>query len=166
MIINIYQAVNTNPSYFTMPVQIKINTSLGDTTVTLFNDAQTQNFQFQIIGEPQSIVFDPGNWILKNSTSVTEVDDFNQPLSFSLEQNYPNPFNPSTTIEYSIPQNSLVTLKVYDVLGREVATLVNEQNEAGKHTVEFDASKLNSGVYFYKIESGNFIETKKMILVK
>jgi len=166
MIINIYQAVNTNPSYFTMPVQIKINTSLGDTTVTLFNDAQTQNFQFQIIGEPQSIVFDPGNWILKNSTSVTAVDDFNQPLSFTLEQNYPNPFNPSTSIEYTIPKSGLVTLKVYDVLGREVATLVNGQNESGKHTVEFDASNLNSGVYFYKIESGNFFATKKMILVK
>ena len=138
--ITIYQAVNSNPSFFTMPVQIRINTSLGDTTVTLFNDAQTQTFQFDVVGDPQSIVFDPGNWILKNNTVVTEVEDVVQPFNYSLEQNYPNPFNPSTTIEYSIPQSGLVTLKVFNVLGNEVATLVNGQNDSGKHTVEFDAS--------------------------
>jgi hypothetical protein len=149
-----------------MPVQIKINTSLGDTTVTLFNDAQIQTFQFDVVGDPQSIVFDPGNWILKNNTVVTEVEDVVQPLNYSLQQNYPNPFNPSTTIEYSIPQSGLVTLKVFNVLGKEVATLVNGQNDAGNHTVEFNASALNSGVYFYKIESDNFVETKKMILLK
>jgi aminopeptidase N len=174
MNINVNQVTNSNPTFFTMPVQIKIHTSLGDTTVTLFNDTQYQNFQFEIAGQPLSIVFDPGNWILKNNTTVTEVNDFYQPLNFSLEQNYPNPFNPSTTISYTIPESGLVTLKVYDVLGREVATLVNEQNEAGIHQVDFNASNLNSGVYFYTIESSNpsassgqsFVETKKMILIK
>jgi aminopeptidase N len=166
VIINIYQAVNTNPVYFTMPVQIRLNTTLGDTTVTLFNDAQTQNFQFDIVGNPQSIVFDPGNWILKNTTIVTEVKDLNIPVQYNLSQNYPNPFNPSTTIEYSIPQSGTVTLKVFNVLGKEVATLVNGQNEAGKHIVNFDATNFNSGVYFYKIEAGSFVETKKMILLK
>jgi len=166
MIINVNQSTNSNPTFFTMPVQIKINTSLGDTTVTLFNNAQYQNFQFEVIGEPSSIVFDPGNWILKNTTTVTRVDDFNAPIQFSLEQNYPNPFNPSTTIEYSIPQSGLVTLKVYNVLGSEIATLVNGQIEAGLHKIDFNASNLNSGVYFYKIESGNFVVTKKMILIK
>ena len=172
--LNIYQTVNNNPSYFTMPVQVKLNTSLGDTIVTLFNDAQTQNFQFQVIGNPQSIIFDPGNWILKNNTIVTEGEDFTIPLQFSLEQNYPNPFNPSTTIEYTIPQSGFVSLKVFNVLGKEIATLVNGQNDAGKHKVEFDATDLNSGVYFYKIETGNpstssgqgFTETKKMILLR
>jgi aminopeptidase N len=174
MNINVNQVTNSNPTFFTMPVQIKIHTSLGDTTVTLFNDTQYQNFQFEVVGQPLSIVFDPGNWILKNTTTVTEVNDFYQPLNFSLEQNYPNPFNPSTTISYTIPESGLVTLKVYDVLGREVATLVNEQNEAGIHQVDFNASNLNSGVYFYTIESSNpsassgqsFVETKKMILIK
>ena len=164
--LNIHQNVNSNPSFFTMPVQIKFNTSLGDTTVTLFNDAQMQNFQFEINGEPMSIVFDPGNWILKNNTTVTEVEDFTLPLEFSLEQNYPNPFNPSTTIEYSIPESGNVTLKVFDVLGNEVATLINGQNEAGKHKIDFNASTLKSGVYFYRIESGSFVETKKLILLK
>jgi hypothetical protein len=174
--LNIYQGVNNNPSYFTMPVQIRFNTSLGDTIVTLFNNAQTQNFQFEILGNPTSIVFDPGNWILKNNTIVTEVEDLDIPLQFSLEQNYPNPFNPSTTIEYTIPEGGFVTLKIFDILGKEVATLVNEQNDAGKHKVEFsakggsasggDAYDLKSGVYFYRIESGSFIETRKLVLLK
>ncbi len=166
MNINVNQVTNSNPTFFTMPVQIKIHTSLGDTTVTLFNDTQYQNFQFEVVGQPLSIVFDPGNWILKNTTTVTEVNDFYQPLNFSLEQNYPNPFNPSTTISYTIPESGLVTLKVYDVLGREVETLVNEQNEAGNHSVDFNASNMNSGVYFYTIKSGNFTETKKLVLLK
>jgi aminopeptidase N len=168
---NIYQTVNTDPSYFTMPVQIRFNTASGDTTVTLFNDAQTQNFQLQIVGEPMSVVFDPGNWILKNNTTVTEVDDINSPITFSLEQNYPNPFNPSTTIEYSIPENNFVKIKVYNVLGKEVATLVNEQMDAGIHQVEFsshsgEVRNLNSGVYFYTIEAGAYSETRKMVLLK
>jgi aminopeptidase N len=164
--LTIYQAVNSNPSFYTMPVQIRINSSLGDTTVTLFNDAQIQTFQFDIVGDPQSVVFDPGNWILKNNTIITSLEDLTFPTQFSLEQNYPNPFNPSTTIEFNIPQNGFITLKVFNVLGREVATLVNGQVEAGKHKVEFDASNLNSGVYFYKVESGSFADTKKMILIK
>ncbi len=162
----IYQNVNTNPPYFTMPVQVKLNTSLGDTIVTLFNNAQTQNYQFQVIGNPTSIVFDPGNWILKNNTIVTSLEDLTFPAQFILEQNYPNPFNPTTTIEYSIPQSGFVTLKVFDVLGNEVVTLVNGHNEAGKHQIKFDASNLKSGVYFYKIENGNFVETKKLVLLK
>ena len=164
--LNIYQAVNTNPSYFTMPVKIRFNTTLGDTTITFFNDAQNQNYQFQINGNPQSIVFDPGNWILKTLQGVTEVEDLSVPIQYSLSQNYPNPFNPTTTLEFSLPQNSFVTLKVFNVLGKEVATLVNGPVEAGKHKLNFDASNLNSGVYFYKIEADNFVDTKKMILLK
>lgn len=96
------------------------------------------------------------------------------PEEFSLEQNYPNPFNPSTTIRYSIPsvitsgtkQSQLVTLKVYDVLGNEVATLVNEEKPAGSYEVEFSAEGLTSGIYLYKLQTNNFVETKKMILLK
>ena len=82
-------------------------------------------------------------------------------------QNFPNPFNPSTTIYYSIPEISFVTLKVYDVLGIEITTLVNEEKPAGSYEVEFSAAGgLPSGVYFYLLNSGNVIETKKMILLK
>ncbi len=88
------------------------------------------------------------------------------PIVYDLAQNFPNPFNPSTTIRYQIPQDGIVTLKIYDILGSEVATLVNEEKLAGKYEVNFNASSLASGVYIYKIQSGSFINSKKMILLK
>jgi hypothetical protein len=88
------------------------------------------------------------------------------PSTFTLFQNYPNPFNPSTTIEYQIPKQSYVTLKVFDLLGREVARLVNQLKQAGAHSVKWDASRLSSGVYFYTIAAGTYRETKRMILMK
>jgi len=88
------------------------------------------------------------------------------PAVFYLSQNYPNPFNPSTKIDYSVPQASKVTLKVYDILGREVASLVDEYKEIGTYTATFDASNLPGGIYFYSISAGDFIQTKKMSLVK
>jgi hypothetical protein len=86
--------------------------------------------------------------------------------AFALEQNYPNPFNPSTTIEFSIPLSAQVQLKVYNILGQEVATLVNENLKVGRHSVTFDASRLASGLYLYKINAGSFVSTKKMLLLK
>lgn len=88
------------------------------------------------------------------------------PSIFSLEQNYPNPFNPSTKIKYSLPQSSNVEIKIYDVLGKESATLVSEYKPAGSYEIQFDASLLPSGTYFYQIHAGSFLETKKMILMK
>jgi M6 family metalloprotease-like protein len=88
------------------------------------------------------------------------------PSEYVLAQNYPNPFNPNTNIVFSIKENGFVSLKIYDVLGKEVATLVNEQRSAGNYEVEFDASTLPSGMYIYKIQSGNFIDSKKMLLLK
>ena len=85
---------------------------------------------------------------------------------FSLEQNFPNPFNPTTKISWQSPVSGLQTLKVYDILGNEIATLVNEFREAGKYNIEFDASNLNSGVYIYKLTSGNFVSSRKMTVVK
>ncbi len=88
------------------------------------------------------------------------------PAEFALEQNYPNPFNPTTAIRYQLPVNSDVKLEVYDVLGKKVATLVNERQEAGIYTYTLNASTLSSGVYFYRLQAGNFVQTKKMMLVK
>ena len=90
------------------------------------------------------------------------------PKGFSLSQNYPNPFNPSTNITYNLADREFVTLKVYDLLGNEVAILVNEEKPAGSYNVPFsmDKLKLSSGTYFYRLQAGNFIETKKMILLK
>jgi hypothetical protein len=88
------------------------------------------------------------------------------PNQFQLHQNYPNPFNPNTVISFQLPVGSRVTLKVFDLLGREVATLVNGQRSAGRHEVSFDASRLSSGMYMYRLETGNQIITKKMMLIK
>ena len=87
-------------------------------------------------------------------------------FKYRLSQNYPNPFNPSTTISYSIPQRNFVQLIVYDILGREVSSLVNKEQAAGNYKVEFNASYLSSGVYFYRLQSGGFSETKKLILLQ
>ncbi|GJQ43244.1 MAG: hypothetical protein JETCAE03_27420 [Ignavibacteriaceae bacterium] len=89
-----------------------------------------------------------------------------KPSDYSLNQNYPNPFNPTTTISYSIKSAGDVTLKVYDMLGTEVANLVNERQEAGNYSIEFNAAELPSGIYVYRLASGNFMETKKLVLLK
>ena len=100
--------------------------------------------------------------------NVTSVQNSNNNIitNFSLEQNYPNPFNPTTIISYSLPYTSKVVLKVYNLLGQEVASLINSQQTAGVHQVVFDGSNLASGVYFYRIQAGNFSATKKLILMK
>jgi hypothetical protein len=104
---------------------------------------------------------------VKYSQTTTGINYSEEiPIEFSLNQNYPNPFNPSTKIKFSIPNSSFVTLKVYDVLGKEVALLINENLDAGVHNYNFNASGLTSGIYFYKILAVNFSETKKMILIK
>ncbi|MCL4511930.1 MAG: YCF48-related protein [Bacteroidetes bacterium] len=104
----------------------------------------------------------------KNGGSITGVErpGVALPMTTKLEQNYPNPFNPTTTIGYQLPLNNFVTLKIYDILGREIATLVNGRETAGMHTVTFDASKLPSGVYFYRLEAGAYHDTKKVLLLK
>ncbi|MEJ2507409.1 MAG: T9SS type A sorting domain-containing protein, partial [Ignavibacteriaceae bacterium] len=95
------------------------------------------------------------------------VDDDTQiPVNFSLNQNYPNPFNPVTKIRYTLANEVNVNLVVYDILGRKVATLVNEEQKAGVYNVQFDAHNLASGVYFYRIKAGNFSRVNKMMLMK
>jgi hypothetical protein len=99
-----------------------------------------------------------------NTTSVN--DNVINPHSFSLEQNYPNPFNPVTRITYTVPVASNISLTVYDALGREIKSLVNEEKSPGNYTVQFDGTGLSSGIYFYLMKANNFIETKKLILLK
>lgn len=110
--------------------------------------------------------FIPGLETKLTNEIVTVVSDESIPNNFLLQQNYPNPFNPSTTIRFSIPASGLLTLKVYDVLGNDVATLVNEEKPSGSYEVNFAATQLSSGIYFYKLQTGSFVEIKKMILLK
>jgi len=99
-------------------------------------------------------------------SSATDIESEKYNLSYELKQNYPNPFNPTTTIFYQIPQAGNVSLKVYNITGTEVASLVNGYKASGSYSVEFDASSLTSGVYFYKISVNNFSEIKKMVLLR
>ncbi|HTP13827.1 MAG TPA: T9SS type A sorting domain-containing protein, partial [Bacteroidota bacterium] len=112
-----------------------------------------------------------GTILRTTSGGVTGVQDHPNAAArafqaFALEQNYPNPFNPTTVISYTLPVNSHVTLMVYDVLGREVQTLVNERQDAGSHTVAFAAGALSSGVYFYRLQAGNYVAAKKFIVLR
>ncbi|MBI4547692.1 MAG: T9SS type A sorting domain-containing protein [Ignavibacteriae bacterium] len=105
--------------------------------------------------------------VYKTAQPLTSVEPVAElPATFQLFQNYPNPFNPVTVIRYSLIVNSVATLKVFDVLGREVATLVDEKKAPGVYTVSWDASGQPSGVYLYRLQSGKFVDIKKMILVK
>jgi hypothetical protein len=105
-------------------------------------------------------------WNFSLSTVAISNNGGNVPNEYSLGQNYPNPFNPTTNIKFSVPNNGLVKIVIFDILGRQVGTLLNEVKTAGNYTVDFDASNLSSGAYFYRLEAGNFTETKKMLLVK
>lgn len=112
------------------------------------------------------------NQTVKVGRTLTSFEEETLLTEYSLEQNYPNPFNPSTSIEYIIPSNvkgemSIVVLKIYDLLGCEVATLVNQQQKPGRYKVEFDASHLASGIYIYKLQTNDgFKECKKFVLTK
>jgi len=129
------------------------------------NSVATGNVQLQA-GTSRN----PDDRIIKDFIATTDptlsVNDGNALNSYTLSQNYPNPFNPSTKISYNVGEPGLVQMKVYNILGVEVATLVNERKDAGSYIVEFDASRFSSGVYFYSISVNNFSQTRKMILEK
>jgi hypothetical protein len=123
------------------------------------------------VPRPQGSAFDLGVYEYENPSAVTVNDPSGFMNEFILQQNYPNPFNATTHIEYRVPSvksrlSPFVTLKLYDMLGREVATLVNEEQPSGSYSLNFDTSPLGSGVYFYRLRVGGFSETKKMSLVK
>jgi len=175
MVIKIEQTVNISPPFFTMPIEIKINYTAGDTIIKLFNNTQIQEYLINLPNEPMSIIFDPDNWILKDIISiVSEVEEEDYPSEFFLSQNYPNPFNPSTKIKYSIPQLSNVIINIFDILGNEIEKFVYEEKPAGTYEIIWYAEGLPSGVYCYRLKavdpstgSGqSFVEAKKMILVK
>jgi aminopeptidase N len=156
------QKQNTNPFYFSMPVDIKINTAFGDTAFHIFNNALSQTFNFDVKGKPSLITFDPENKILKDKNG----DDPIEIVSYKLNQNYPNPFNPNTTISYELAGNVNVKITVYDLLGRKHVVLVNQKQKAGKYFITFSGKNFASGVYFYQIEAGDYKEVKKMLLIR
>jgi len=166
--INIVQDVNLNPQFFTMPVQIKIFMQSGDTIVTVFNNQQSQAFDFTLNNKPLDYKIDPDNLILKSVRGENIT-----PVGFALLQNYPNPFNPSTTISFQLGRPSYVTITIYDILGNEVAQLLNGYLREGTYNTDFIPYGLASGTYFYYLSAMDydnvnllFEATGKMILVK
>ena len=125
-------------------------------------------WEYKIIGSGESDI-----WLIKTAPEITHVEQnhYSMPFNFYLYQNFPNPFNPTTKIKFKIPgqarnDNMMVTLKVYDILGNEITTLVNEEKQPGTYEIEFDGVNLSNGVYFYQLTAGSFVETKKMVLLK
>jgi hypothetical protein len=141
-------------------VQMVIDTT-GNTDATagldgIYNDNSgigdnMRNYKTKIVYGNQK----PGNNMITNI-----------PKSFELSQNYPNPFNPTTTIKYQIPKDAFVSIKIYDILGREIYSLVNENKQAGYYSVNFNGSNLASGIYFYRIKAGDYVNVKRMALIK
>ena len=114
------------------------------------------------LGNVQNI----GESIDKKNYLVINFNGLTNPESYDLAQNYPNPFNPTTIIKYQIPEDGIVSLKIYDILGKEIKTLVNEHKPTGRYEINFDASNLASGVYIYRIQINDFTSVKKMILLR
>lgn len=180
---------------FSLTFKCELVNAATNQVVGTFDNVTYNKFNVQEYDNPSYLVdcsgIESGSYYLRLNTAVNEevnlyVGDIQRddivlekqnlivrnfkgegiPTSYDLAQNYPNPFNPSTTIRYQLPQDGIVTLKIYDVLGSEIATLVNEEKVAGKYEVNFNASSLASGVYIYKIQAGEFVSSKKMMLLK
>jgi hypothetical protein len=167
-----FTAVVTFPAYTIFEIQYKYGINYGDAVNNGGgNDNENAigaNHVITLFSLAWDVQVDNVFGTMGNHTFTTDVNDVPgaTPVAYALEQNFPNPFNPSTKINYSIPTEGFVTLDVYNSIGQKVANLVSESKTAGTYTVNFDASDLTSGIYFYKISSGNFTETKKMILLK
>lgn len=181
----------TNPTGYGLPKTLNIST-LSDSGHFAGNHAlrfegyptlsrNGRMMYFAADYDSQLTIYSSRMIIDENGDSVTNLDEVIEmpPREFVLYQNYPNPFNPTTKIKYAVSnatallstsnskqERQFVSLKIYDILGNQVATLVNEEKESGVFEVEFDASKLSSGVYFYRLQTGNFIQTMKMILMR
>lgn len=148
--------------YFTVDLPANYIYWADDYTIHRANLDNTNKIEL-VTGIPHSLA---GIALSSDSILLSIDDEYILPQKFELHQNYPNPFNPITLIKYQIPEVSFVKLKVYDVLGNDVAILVNEEKPAGEYEVEFDGTGLTSGVYFYQLKVENYIKTKKMVLMK
>jgi hypothetical protein len=134
----------------------------GTTTESSFYTYSDESLQPGNYSYRLKIIDNDGSFEFSNIINI----EIEAPVVYTLSQNFPNPFNPNTLIQYQLPEKGFVNLKVYDAIGVEVATLVNEVKEAGIHEISFDAASLTTGVYFYTLYSGNFVKTNKMLLLK
>jgi aminopeptidase N len=162
--------VQTNSGFYRMPVKLKINYSDNtDSFAVVQNTYNNQAFTFTSARQPVGTEFDYDFSIVpKQANGVIGVNNNSKdvPKYYYLYQNYPNPFNSSTFITYALPVTSNVTIKIYDITGRLIANPVNANQQAGEHKISLDANNFASGVYFYRLEAGDYVNVKKMVLVK
>jgi hypothetical protein len=142
-------------------VKVKVWNNLNNSWQTINASVNTSS---------NSVTFETtnlSNFYILAGSAVTDIEtEAALPTAYELKQNYPNPFNPTTTISYSLPVAGNITLKVYDILGNEVAQLANGFHNAGSYTLKFDGTNLASGIYLYRLTGGNFTSTKKLMLIK
>lgn len=153
------------PTY-TMPIRVRAYYGAQQRDYIVHDSLRSQTFRLPLNVQPDSVVLDPDGWILKQIVAPTSVAEEKLPTEFALYQNYPNPFNPKTNIGFRVQGSGLVVLKILDLLGREVATLVNETKPAGEYSIQFDATNLASGIYYYRLSAGSFAATRKMTLIR
>jgi len=164
--------LQTQTNYiFKMPIDINVSTSLGDTTIKIFDSLQTQTFKILVNGDVKKITLDKDEWILRTvEETPNTVNNIKELQNYQLLQNYPNPFNPSTEISFILPKKDYISLKIYDILGRELLTLYEGIKEYGLHKIEFNTKNYGidfpSGIYFYILKTTSFYETKKMVIIK
>jgi hypothetical protein len=151
-------------TYVDEPVLIYSASFSGVPEITLYGTMRLIQIAWGQFFVPLATPF--SSFTLNLIPTGVEENQMQIPTRFALEQNYPNPFNPSTTISFDLPKQSFVSLKVFDLIGREVATVVCEELQGGNYTRQWNAANVSSGVYFYRLQAGTFTETKKLILLK
>jgi len=130
-------------------------------------DSSTYWWRVKAFDTHGNVTFSNQTWSFStNFTSVIPGGDVLLPTEFTLSQNHPNPFNPITQIKYTLPRDCLVTLEIYNILGQKVATLIDGSQKAGYKTAKWDAGSLSSGIYFYRLQAGDFVQTRKMVLIR
>ncbi|MFA5832888.1 MAG: M1 family aminopeptidase [Bacteroidota bacterium] len=161
----------TSGAFWKMPVTVKFTMSNGnDTTLRVFNAVNKDTFYFKFPSVPQTMVFDPNNDIVLKTAVTQKVtslqESFTPPVEYALHQNFPNPFNPSTTIQFSVSQSERVMIQIFDILGREVDMLLNQIMDQGVYKISWNAKQHPSGVYYYRLKTENYIQSRKMLLIK
>jgi len=163
---------NQTNQLFKMPIPLLLTTLKGDSNFTVWDSLAVQNFTLKTKSKPTDLQFDPENWILKYLKVVSAVETGQNELqSYQLYPNYPNPFNSTTMIRFDLPKIGDVTINVYNLIGQEVITLVNEVLPAGQHTITWDGRHqtgafVGSGVYWLRMETAQYTQMRKMLLVK
>jgi hypothetical protein len=156
-------SITPDPMYFGNIAPGQIKNSAFVYTVNTQNNPANVDFNVKILSNDWEFWRDSLTAVIITAIAHEET---NIPTEFKLNQNYPNPFNPITTIEFDLPKTGEVSLKIYNILGEEVITLVSERLSAGSYSYEWEASNLASGVYLYRLQTGDYVETKKMILMR